>query len=357
MVDLTNLGFDEYFAEQVRRLDAASSVPARVASAHRDRYEVWGAVFEGSALLSPKLRNATDEKDHVAVGDWVMLALPSAERSDAVIDTVLARRTAFVRGASGKQSRAQVVAANVDVTFVVCGLDDDYNLRRIERYLARVYASGASPVVLLNKADMCADTAERVLEVQGCCIGVPVYAVSAATREGLSFITSNIEPGATGAFVGSSGVGKSSLINSIIGDDTMVTAPVRARDGRGVHTTTHRQLIRLPHGGLIIDTPGMRELQLVDENGLDEVFSEIEALAEQCRFRDCRHHSEPGCAVKAAVEDGTLPEERLDHYRKLAKEAQANALRMDAHQRKKSEKVWGQLHKEAALIRKFKTWE
>ncbi len=357
MVTLTELGFDEFFSAQVGHPDSPSRVPARVASAHRDRYEVWGRDFEGGALLSAKLRGATDEGAHVAVGDWVTIALPAAGGSDAVIETVLSRRTAFVRGAAGKQSRAQVVAANVDVTFVVCGLDDDYNLRRIERYLARIYASGAMPVVLLNKADLCDDTAERVLEVQGCCIGVPVYAVSAATREGVSLIMSHIDAGATGAFVGSSGVGKSSLINALIGDDAMATAPVRRRDGRGVHTTTCRQLIRLPDGGFIIDTPGMRELQLVDDDGLDEVFSEIEALAAACRFRDCRHDTEPGCAVKAAVADGTLDEERLAHFHKLAKEARANAVRMNDHARKQSEKVWGQLYKEGARIRKWKEGE
>lgn len=271
-----------------------------------------------------------------------------------LIHRVLRRRTAFTRGAAGGESRAQVVAANVDLVFAVCGLDADFNARRIERYLARIWASGAQPELILNKADLCTDVAGAVADVKSCCMGVPVHVTRAAHNQGLGEVRAQIQDGSTAAFVGSSGTGKSTLINALMGNEQMRTGEVRASDGRGAHTTTHRQLVLLPGGGLLIDTPGMRELRLAEEEGLESVFSEIAGLAEHCRFRDCRHESEPGCAVKEAAAAGELSVHRLQHFRKLERETQAYEIRRNERKRRQAGRAWGRLASEAARIRRWK---
>ncbi len=211
--------------------------------------------------------------------------------------------------------------------------------------------------MILNKADVCEDSDLRAAEVEGRCPGVPVYVMSSLHSECLEEIRELIRPGITAAFVGSSGAGKSTLVNRLLGEDRMATGQVRTRDGRGRHVTTHRQLVLLPGGGLVLDTPGMRELQLFDDEGLGAVFSDIEELSARCRFRDCRHGSEPGCAVKAAIDAGQLSAERLEHFSKLGREAAAYELRKNEHLRRKSERVWGQLYDEGERIRRWKEGE
>jgi ribosome biogenesis GTPase len=236
----------------------------------------------------------------------------------------------------------------------VCGLDADFNVRRLERYLARIWASGAQPAVILNKADLCEDLADRIADVESHCVAVPIHVTSALHSKGIDGVRGCIRDGMTVALVGSSGAGKSTLVNALLGEERMRTGEPRASDGRGRHITTHRQLVLLPGGGLLLDTPGMRELQLVDEDGLGTVFGDIAAFADRCRFRDCRHDSEPGCAVKAAVESGELDAERLEHYRTLEREARAYELRHDERKRRQAERVWGQLSDEVAQLRKWK---
>jgi ribosome biogenesis GTPase len=245
---------------------------------------------------------------------------------------VLPRKTALMRRAAGDRPDDQVIAANIDIVFVMVGLDHDFNVRRVERYLAAVWESGATPVVLLNKADLCADVNERLEELRRVAIGVDVHALSAATAEGVDAIQPYLQEGRTAGVVGSSGVGKSTLLNRLLGHDAQVTSAVRDHDSRGRHTTTHRELFVLPGGGFVIDTPGMREFQLSsagDVDGVASVFEDIEALAARCRFADCAHQKEPGCAVREAVESGQLDAGRLASYEKLLKEVRYEASRDD----------------------------
>ncbi|HSO39632.1 MAG TPA: ribosome small subunit-dependent GTPase A [Labilithrix sp.] len=352
--ELSALGFGPFFQQQLQSPEGSELIPARIAAEHRGAYEVWSQAGSGAAQLAGRLRLELQETGLPGVGDWVVVKDAPGPDRVAIIDRVLARRTVFTRGAAGRQVRAQVVAANVDLVFAVCGLDADFSVRRIERYLARIWASGAQPSIILNKADVCEDVAGRVLEVERHCAGVPVYVTSALHSEGIEALRARIHDGMTVAFVGSSGAGKSTLVNALLGEEWMPTGEVRARDGRGCHVTTHRQLISLPGGGLLLDTPGMRELQLVDEEGLTAVFGDIAALSERCRFRDCGHGDEPGCAVRAAVASGELAADRLEHYVKLEREAQSFERRHDERLRRQSERVWGQLHAEVAHLRRWK---
>lgn len=354
MYELSALGFGPFFARQLRPLDGREVIPARIAAEHRGAYEVWSRTGAGPARLAGRLQLTLEDAARPGVGDWVVLQdAPGPDRT-TVIEHVLDRRTVFTRGAAGREVRTQVVAANVDLVFAVCGLDADFNVRRIERYLARIWASGARPAVILNKADVRESPADCVAEVENHCAGVPVLVTSALGSAGIEAVRACVGEGMTAALVGSSGVGKSTLINALLGEERMPTGAIRARDGRGCHVTTSRQLVMLPGGGLLLDTPGMRELQLVDDEGLESVFGEIAALAARCRFRDCRHESEPGCAVKQAADSGELDAARLEHYRKLEREARAFELRHDARKRKQAERVWGQLHDEVERLRRWK---
>ena len=301
-------------------------VPGRVAAAHRAAFDVW---TETGAVRSRLPGRLVHEGLDVAVGDWVGLA-------DGLIRTVLPRRSAILRTAAGLTTTAQTLAANVDVAFVVSSLGPDLEPRRIERYLVTIWESGASPEIVLTKADRLDDPRPLVDEVESVAIGVPVHIVSALSGEGCDALRSRIDPGTTAVLLGSSGVGKSTLVNLWLGEEVMGTRETREDDDEGRHTTTHRQLLALPGGGLVIDTPGLRELQLWDVGsaGLDATFADVEELAADCRFADCMHAHEPGCAVLAAVETGELPHERLHSWRKLQRELHAIALRHDAVLRK-----------------------
>jgi ribosome biogenesis GTPase len=351
--ELATLGFGPHFQQQLQPW-AGKAIPARIAAEHRGAFEVWSATGSGRAQLAGRLRLELGDAGAPGVGDWVLVKAAPGPGRTTVIERVLERRSVFTRGAAGREARVQVVAANVDLVLAVCGLDTDFNVRRIERYLARIWASGAQPSVILNKADLCADTKARVAEVQGRAVGVPIHVTSALRSEGTETVRASIHKGMTVALVGSSGAGKSTLVNALLGEERMPTGAVRAHDGRGCHITTHRQLVLLPSGGLLLDTPGMRELQILDEDGLDAVFGDIATLANHCRFRDCRHEAEPACGVRKAVEAGELDSDRLDHHRRLEREAQANELRHDEYRRRRAERVWGQLADEVTQLRRWK---
>ncbi len=333
--DLGALGWDADLADALH----AHQTPARVAIEHRGEYVVYAEHGELRVRLPGRLRY---EGADVAVGDWVAVA------DDRGVQAVLPRRSAIVRTAAGLTTTAQTLAANVDVAFVVTSLGPDLEPRRLERYLVAIGDSGATPEVVLTKADRLDDPWPLVADVEAVALGVPVHVVSARSGQGCDALRARIRPGTTAVLLGSSGVGKSTLVNRWAGQELMTTRATRADDDEGRHATTHRRLVLLPGGGSVIDTPGLRELQLWDagEEALGGAFADVEELAGGCRFGNCAHEREPDCAVLAAVEAGTLPPERLASWRKLQKELRSIAVRHDALLRREEARRWRQIAKD-----------
>jgi ribosome biogenesis GTPase / thiamine phosphate phosphatase len=328
MSKLVNYGWADCFAQYF--VESDNFEPARVISEHRTGYQIQTENSECFARISGKLRHeASSQAELPAVGDWVVVQT-LADDGEAVIQQVLPRKSSFSRKVAGQRTEEQIVAANVDTVWIVSSLDRDFSLRRIERYLTLAWESGASPVIVLTKNDLCDDVHGYSSQVEAIAVGIPVHSTSIITHDGLSELNVYFKDHATVALLGSSGVGKSALINALAGTTLQQTGGLRD-DGRGRHTTTYRQLIRLAGGGLIIDTPGMRELQLWDGQGsLGDVFAEIDELAQSCRFSDCRHAGEPGCAVADAIADGRLPDSRLQSYHKLKRELAYLERKQDA---------------------------
>ena len=331
--DLGVLGWSTELADNLE----PGLAPGRVVAAHRAAYDVQTAAEVVRTRLPGRLMH---ENAEVAVGDWVGLA-------DGLIRAVLPRRSAIVRKSAGLTSEPQTLAANVDVAFIVTSLGPDLEPRRIERYLVTVWESGASPEVVLTKADRMEDPWGLVAEVEAVALGVPVHVVSALTGQGVDALRARVGDGATAVLIGSSGVGKSTLVNRWVGRELMAVKETRADDDEGRHTTTHRELIVLPGGGVVIDTPGIRELQLWDSGGMEEAFADVEELAAACRFSDCSHNTEPGCAVKAALASGELPVDRHASWLKLQRELRSIELRHNARLRKEERKRWTQLSRDA----------
>lgn len=335
-VDLAVYGWDAAWAAAFAPFAAQGLVPGRVVIEFNHLLRVATAAGDVQAQHSGKLRHdAAGRHAMAAVGDWVAL-LPRADEKTATIEAILPRRTHFSRKAAGDLTEQQVVAANLDRVFVVMGLDRDYNPRRLERYLVLAHDSGARPVVVLSKADLIDDAtlAERIAECTAVAPGFDVVAASVRDGRGIGAVREALAAGATGALLGSSGAGKSTLINALVGQDLLATGEVRPSDSRGRHTTRHRQLVVLPGGGLLIDTPGMRELQLwTAPETADASFEDIEALASGCHFTNCRHLTEPRCAVRGAVDAGTLEAARLESFHKLQEEARSLQERQDVRGR------------------------
>jgi ribosome biogenesis GTPase len=338
---LESLGFDEFFATQRERLAQAEWVPARIAAEGQSSFHLLGCRAPLGDLAGRLLGSLTKITRPV-VGDWVGV-VDGDER--ATIHHVFERRTALLRRAAGTLDEAQVVAVNVDTFFVVTAVNRDFNERRLERYVAAVWNSGAEPVIVLNKVDLDEDLAPFLEAIEAAALNVPVVRASAATGAGLDELRAYIRPGKTVGFIGSSGVGKSSLTNRLLGREVQAVGGLRG-DERGRHTTTARQLVELADGGLLIDTPGLRELGLLDDaGGMDTSFADVAAFAERCRFRDCAHESEPGCGVLAAVEHGELPAERLGSYRKLLAEIAAAERKRDPVLAGRTKARWKEVHR------------
>jgi ribosome biogenesis GTPase len=353
---LRALGWDEALAAAFEPYAARGLRPARVTLEHQHIYRVADDEGEYLARVRGRMRHQAEAREAFpAVGDWVAIkrqsdrvlrdggvrdgSLPDRGLSDggvpdgeAAIEAVLPRRSRFSRKVAGNLTEEQVVAANIDIVFLVSGLDHDFNLRRIERYITTTMDGGATPVILLNKADLVEDVEAMVREAEAVAAGAPVHAISTKTGVGLDAFDRYLRPGVTAAFLGSSGVGKSSLINRLLGQTRQRVNDVREKDSRGRHTTTNRELIVTPGGGIIIDTPGMREMQLWDGTVAD-AFSDIDAIAADCHFRDCQHEQEPRCAVRAAVEDGRLTAARLASFHQIQKELAHQVVRQDQQAR------------------------
>ncbi|WP_426000091.1 ribosome small subunit-dependent GTPase A [Caulobacter sp. DWR1-3-2b1] len=316
-------GWSDALARDFEPHARAGQTPGRIVVQRRGAYLV--ATDDGELRAKPagRLLHEAREAGHPVVGDWVALTVNKAQ-STATIHAVLPRRTAFARRAADSVQTLQVIAANIDVAFVVTSMNADFNPRRLERYLAAAWQSGARPVVLLTKSDLSDEPQALAEQVAGLAAGCPVIVVSAREGVGLDALRAQIAPGETCVLIGSSGVGKSTLVNVLSGEERMATQEIREADARGRHTTSHRQLVLLPGGGMILDTPGIREVGLIDaEEGLAVVFDDIERLAEQCRFRDCGHANEPGCAVRGALESGALDADRWASFQKLGLELAA----------------------------------
>ncbi len=327
---IQDLGWDAYFEAQWFEKRSEGCVAARVVSQQRGMWRVAGDFEECWAEPSGKLRKESEAGgDWPAVGDWVAVEV-RGEQTNAVIHYVLPRRSRFARKVAGKQIEEQVIVANIDVALIVAALDGDFNVRRIERYMAQCWESGARPAIVLNKADACVEARELAAEMGGITTNAPIFLVSARTGEGLEALEAYFRKGQTIVLLGSSGVGKSTLVNRLLQEDRQRTHAVRESDSRGRHTTTSRQLFLLPSGAMIIDTPGLRELQLWNAaEGLAQTFADVDELAAQCRFTDCRHQSEPGCAVQAAIDSDVLDADRLESWRKLQREQEFLLRKMD----------------------------
>jgi ribosome biogenesis GTPase len=359
-MEFKKLGWDSFFDRHLAKtLENARGeydyVTGRVSAVHTNLCQVLTEKGEITAAISGKVRDGiandvafTDaEVVFPAVGDWVLM-IPDEKHSSGIIRVVLPRKSKFSRKAAGSVSQEQVIAANIDFAFIVASLNTDLNLSRVERYLVTAWNSGATPVILLNKADLCLNVKEKISEIEGIAPGVAINAISAINSDGLRQLDKYLTAGKTAVFIGSSGVGKSTIINRLLGSDIIKVKEISGYKDKGHHTTTSREMYLLDSGGIVIDTPGMRELQLWEgEEGLSGTFEDIERIATQCRFDDCRHQNEPDCAIRTALENGEIDRARFKSYLKLQRELKYQKSRTNTKLRMEESKRWKNIAKAA----------
>jgi ribosome biogenesis GTPase len=346
---MNNLGWDEFFANHFQSYAADGYAAGRVALEYKHFYRIYSEWGEVLGEIAGRLRHeALDREDLPVVGDWVVIRR-SPESDKVTIHAVLPRKSKFTRKVAGFRTEKQIIGSNIDTVFLVTSLNQDFNPRRVERYLIVAWESGARPIIVLSKSDLCDEVEERTREIKAVVGDVPIQAVSVVKREGLDELARYLKAGQTVAFLGSSGVGKSTLVNYLLGREHLRVQEIRKHDGRGVHTTTRRELIVLPQGGLVLDTPGMRELQLWDgEGGLAIAFADIETVATQCYFSDCRHQDEPRCAIREALAEGAIDAARYESYEKLKKELTYLARKQDIRSAIVEKKKWKTLSRMAS---------
>jgi ribosome biogenesis GTPase / thiamine phosphate phosphatase len=355
MINLEKIGMTEEIKRNFEEFKDKGFKLGRIALEHKHMYRVWLEDGEYLCTLTGRLTyEAVDREDLPAVGDWVAIKTSSGEKK-GTIQRILPRKSKFSRKAAGLVTEEQIVATNIDTVFIVNSLNDDLNPRRIERYLLLAWESGAKPVIILSKADLTMELEYKIDQVSAVAIGVPIIAVSVVSDMGTKELREFLTPGKTVALIGSSGVGKSSLVNYLKGYNKQEVQEIRESDDKGKHTTTHREMIKLPEGAVLIDTPGMREVQLwTSEEGISESFADIEEYTSGCRFRDCKHNNEPGCAIRAAIHAGELDENRFSSYKKLQKELAYIDRKVDKKAQSDEKRHWRNISKEIRQKTKFK---
>jgi ribosome biogenesis GTPase len=352
-MDLNKLGWNAFFEKHLRDADQQYSGVGRISCENKSSYKLFCEYGELTATISGKLRNnSSNREDFPAVGDWVVFEKVDNENK-AVIHHVLPRKSKFSRKIAGNTTQEQILAANIDIIFIVSSLNYDFNPRRIERYLTMVWNSGANPVIILTKSDLCNNPDEMLVQIESVAFGTRIHVISNILNQGIDILRQYFSTGNTVALIGSSGVGKSTLINKLIGEDLLVTGELRSNIDKGKHTTTNRQMYVLPEGGLIIDSPGMRELQLWDvDNGLSQYFDDIENIAQNCCYSDCKHDSEPRCAVKEAISKGLLDKVRLESYVKMKSELDYLSKRQNQKASQIERDKWKNIHKQIKNLKK-----
>lgn len=340
--ELMNYGWNEYFESNFEDLKGKYNV-GRVLVEYKGLYKLYTLDGEILGNVSGKMKHlALRKDDYPKVGDWVVIDKNKVNSGNTVIYDILPRKSKFSRKEAGQVIEEQIIAVNIDTIFICMSLNEDFNIRRLERYLTMVWNNGINPVVILTKSDLSDDIESKIIEVENVAFGVDIIVTSAKDNKGLDDLYKYVNKGKTVAFLGSSGVGKSTLVNHLLKEEKLKTQEIREDDDKGKHTTTHRELVLLPEGGLVMDTPGMREFQILDaEDGIEVAFDDIEEIALTCKFSDCNHKSEPGCAVKEAIRNGSLEEKRFKNYLKLQREARyiANKLKQKERQENKRNKT------------------
>lgn len=327
IINLKDIGYSDFFENSQRSTNDSNLTPARIIAEHKELYLLKNEISEFSARITGKMNfTASSREDYPAVGDWVLIE--TLDEKHAIIREILPRKTMLVRKSAGNSDQ-QIIASNIDAAFIIQSLDIDYNLNRFERYLSLVLSGNIEPIICLNKADLItqSELEIKISEIKTRFSNTPIYATSIITGNGIAELREGIKQGLTYCFIGSSGVGKSSLVNMFLGENLIKTGEINSYTHRGKHITSHRELFVLENGGILIDTPGMRELGILDsETGIENVFNEIYELSNNCRFSDCTHINEPKCAVLSAVDSGNLDKDKYDNYIKLLKENEFNTL-------------------------------